>query len=262
MIGRRTRLSLAQFLALQNCPFLDLLFEKHGLTEAWGQWRDRASDSLQALAGLLRELPPDPLQALLAEIVATEPALHDQAVDQWGGGSGAHRARWRDLLQCLALDDYAVSEYKLVAVEPKLQGAAHVEDALTAEISRSGLPGAKGIVGLLEQSASAFRQVPPDYNACLTNARAALQTLATEIAQARQQKMGGSFQADKWGQVLTYLRTSDLITQAEENLVAAVYSFVSPGAHKPVGLSEEEMVRLGRGMAVSACYFLIELHNG
>jgi len=108
----------------------------------------------------------------------------------------------------------------------------------------------------------AFRQVPPNYNACLSNVRAALQTLATEIALARQQTKGGSFQATKWGQVLDYLRTSALITQADEDLVGSVYTFISPGAHTPVGLSQEEMVRLGRGMAVSTCYFLAKLHNG
>jgi hypothetical protein len=136
-----------------------------------------------------------------------------------------------------------------------------VEDALGAEIAKSGLPSAAGITSLLEQSANAFRQVPPDYNASLSNARAALQTLVKEIALARQQTKGGSFQADKWAQTLTYLRTSGLITPAEEGLIASVYTFTSPGAHQPVGLSQEQLVRLGRGMVVSVSYFLVKLHN-
>lgn len=198
---------------------------------------------------------------MVGEIVATEADFRDHAVNQWGDGAGPYDARWRDLVQCLLLDGYTVSKHRLVAVDPDLQGAGHIEDALTAEVKRSGLPTAAGIVSVLEQSAKAFLQVPPDYNGCLSNARTALQTLATEIAEARKQKLGGSFQANKWGQVLEYLRTSHLITGIEEDLIGAVYGFISQGAHQPVGLSKEEMVRLGRGMALSICYFLVKLHN-
>lgn len=264
MIGTRTQISLAQYLERQSHAFLNLLFEKHGLAELWGRWRDwGGSDTLQALAGFLREAPPDPLQAVVAEIVATQADLRGRVVNQWGNGADAYDARWRDFVQCLLLDGYAVERHRLVAVDPNLQGASHVEDALTAEISRSALPSANGVVALLEQSANAFRQVPPNYNTCLSNARAALQTLATEIAQVRQKKVGGSsFQPDKWGQVLAYLRTSQLVTKTDEDLIGSVYTFISPGAHQPVGLSHEEMVRLGRGMAISICYFLVKLHNG
>ena len=65
MIGTRTQISLAQYLERQSHAFLNLLFEKHGLAESWGRWRDwGGSDTLQALAGFLREVPPDPLQAV------------------------------------------------------------------------------------------------------------------------------------------------------------------------------------------------------
>ena len=61
--------------------------------------------------------------------------------------------------------------------------------------------------------------------------------------------------------MLAYLRTSDLITEEEEKGIAGVYGFVSPGAHTPVGLSEQEMACLGRNLAVSMCYLLVKLHN-
>jgi hypothetical protein len=238
-----------------------VLVEKHDLAETWVQWREEAS-VLEGLVAFLREAPSDRVQGLVEEIVATEPDLHDRAVDQWGNGAGPYRSRWEDLLRCFALDGYAVSKGRLTAVEPDLEGAGHVEDTLAAEIRRSLLPGTEGIIALLEKSADAFRQVPPDYNSCLVNVRAALQTLATEIGRARQKTNGGSFQADKWGQVLDYLRTSGLITTVEEALVSAVYTVLSSGAHQHVGLSQEEMVRLGRGMAISVSYFLVKLHNG
>lgn len=207
-------------------------------------------------------MPPEPLQDFVQEIVATEPDLLDRATDQWGTGGLAFRVRRDDLVRCLALDGYTVSERRLIAIEPDLQGASHVEDALAAEIRRSTLPSTEDIVRLPDQSADAFRQVPPNYEACLTNVRVALQTLATEIAQVRQHQFSGTFQADKWGQVLIYLRMSGLVTKAGEDLASAVYTFISPGAHLPMKLSQEEMVRLGRRMAISACYFLVKLHNG
>ncbi len=262
MIGTRTRLSLAQYLDRQGRTLLDVLFEKHGLAGAWVSGHDYASGTFEALVQVLRDAPADRVRGLVGEVVATELDLHDRVVDQWGNGEGAYRARWEDLLRCLALDGYSVSGRKLTAVERDLEGAGHVEDALAVEVRRSGLHGADAIVALLENSADDFRQVPPDYNGCLINVRAALQTLATGIALARQKTSGGSFQADKWAQVLAYLRTSGLITKADESLVSAVYGLVSPGAHQPVALSQEEMVRLGRGMAVSVCYFLVKLHNG
>jgi hypothetical protein len=41
-----------------------------------------------------------------------------------------------------------------------------------------------------------------------------------------------------------------------------VFSFVSPGAHAILKLSETEMVRLGRSLVVTMCYFLTKRWNG
>ena len=116
--------------------------------------------------------------------------------------------------------------------------------------------------GRLESSADSFRRVPPNYNACLNDARVALETLARMIAKARLSKHPGGFDETKWGQVLAYLRASRLVTAAEEGGLAGVYGFISPGSHKLIGISEEEMVRLGRSLLVSMCYFLVKKHNG
>jgi hypothetical protein len=123
------------------------------------------------------------------------------------------------------------------------------------------LPEAEEIVRLLEGSASAFRQAQPDYNACLSNARVALETLGRAIAISRRTKYPGSFDEVKWGQVLAYLRTSGFFAKNEEEGIAGVYGFISPGAHTPVGLTQEEMVRLGRSLMASVSYFLIKLYN-
>jgi hypothetical protein len=51
------------------------------------------------------------------------------------------------------------------------------------------------------------------------------------------------------------------LSPKEETGIAGVYAFVSPGAHVPVGLSEEEVVRLGRTMIAAMCYFLVKRYN-
>jgi Resolvase, N terminal domain len=97
-----------------------------------------------------------------------------------------------------------------------------VEDALVVAIQESGLPSSGGIVALINKSAEAFRRAPPDYNACLAEIRAALQTLATEIAVARRRTHPGSSQEDKWGQVMAYWSPT---------MIAAVYARKSTEQH-------------------------------
>ena len=110
----------------------------------------------------------------------------------------------------------------------------------------SDLPRATGIVGAIEQSARDFVQAPPDYNGCLTNARLALESLARDVATERRRKHPDSFDETKWGAVMSYLRRSDFVTEKEEQLACRVYDLLSEGAHGPVGLTDEEWVRLGR----------------
>jgi hypothetical protein len=114
----------------------------------------------------------------------------------------------------------------------------------------------------MNNSADHFRANPPDYNASLTSARIALETLAREVATERQTQRPGNFDPTKWGQVIAYLRTSDLVSKREEDGLTGVYSFISEGAHAPVGMTEQEMVRLGRNLAAGASYFLIKRHLG
>ena len=66
------------------------------------------------------------------------------------------------------------------------------------------------------------------------------------------------YDEEKWGQVIAYLRESGVIDDREEQGVAGAYSFVSPGSHTRLSLSEAEMARLGRTLAASMCYFLVK----
>ena len=65
----------------------------------------------------------------------------------------------------------------------------------------------------------------------------------------------------KWGSIIEYLRASGLITIEEERGLAGVFGFVSPGSHRPLGLSDQELARLGRSFASGMCWFLIKKYR-
>lgn len=252
MLTSRTPLSLAQFLAMQPQGSLSLLLEKHGFVVDWSMGRGQT----EALANLLRGAPEDQILRLLEEVVRTQSDLRElaQAGDRFD-------ERWTDLVRYLALDGYRIEGGQLVPLDPTIPSATPIEDDLTAELERSGLPEAGDVKQAMTKSEEAFRRMPPNYNECLTEARIALQHLGRTIGVSRRQLRGGSFDEEKWGQVLAYLRKSDLISEKEEEGLAGVFSFVSPSAHIPLGFTEEEMTRLGRSLCASMCYFLVKLYN-
>jgi len=217
--------------------------------------------ALDNLAYLMTDLHDDRLVELITHILqspsrlrsAVNPKhLYDEAVSQ--------------LARNLELDGYATrpegNHYALVAREPVIAGAASVEDDLTETLGRSGLPETNQVLGSLRRSADDFVRQPPDFNGCLTNARVALQAIGTSIAKLRAAATPPPFDETRWGAVLDYLRTSGFITRKEEEGLAGVFSFISPGAHTYVGNEKEEMTRLGRSLALSMCYFLVKKHVG
>src|SRR5205807_1790196 len=106
------------------------------------------------------------------------------------------------------------------------------------------------------------KRANPDLNGALTNALVALQALATGISRVHRASRRAGFDESKWGQVIAHLRTSGLITEQEERGLGGVFTFVSPGAHTAIGLSEMEMARLGRSFVIGMCYFLVKRYNG
>ena len=69
-----------------------------------------------------------------------------------------------------------------------------------------------------------------------------------------QARAGGSDSA------LGYLRKSGEITVEEEQGLAGVFRFLSPGAHRPVAIPEVQVARLGRSFALNMCWFLLQNH--
>ena len=208
---------------------------------------------LDGLAAIIQVTPPDQLSSLLSEVIRTKGDLRNQVTPRY-----RYDERWDDLVLCLLLDGYKVEGDQLVTVDPTIEDAGALSDDLTQSIIECGLPEADEIIRVLDNSTVAFRAVPPDVNACLTGARIALQTVATSVAGERQRFHPGNYDASKWGQVLGYLRKSELITTQEEKGLAGVFGFVSPGAHEPFGPDDMEMARLGRSLAIGMTCFLIK----
>ena len=166
-----------------------------------------------------------------------------------------------DLTQCLALDGYAIIEKKLTQMDPSIADVSPIDDDLIEALKTSGAPRKMEIIQKISDSAQAFRNNPPDYNALLTNARVALETLASDIAQHVPPGPGRPpVNPAKWGDVLAHLRFADELTIEEEKGLAGVFGFLSPGAHRPVGIPEVQMARLGRSFALNMCWFLLQNH--
>lgn len=250
-IGSRARHSLAQTLELQEPVVSIVLFGKYGvqhLSLSPGQL-------LHGLLNVVRDLDDRTLMLVLAEIVATQGDLRARVNPKYRFDERLH-----DLKQCLLLDGYAAQDAKLARIDPSIEDATPLEDELTVALQNSGAPRATEIVAKIADSAQAFRATPPDYNAALVNARVALETLAADVAAdvASATTPGPTYNPAKWGEVLTFLRSSGEITLEEEKGLAGVFGFLSPGAHRPLGIPEDQMTRLGRSFALNMCWFLLK----
>lgn len=252
MVGLRTRLSLGQLLERYEPPLVSALLTKHGGPDLY------QSPGLvfgQQLFAAMRGLDGESATSLLAEVVATQGELRQRLKPHY-----VFDERFRDLTQCLRLDGYEVTQQReLVRLDPTLAESPPVEDDLVKSLLASQAPNRADIVRKINDSAEAYRRATPDYNAALTNARVALQTMARDVAQ-HLLRPGESFPYDmsKWGDLIRFLRERDEVSAEEERGLAGVFAFVSPGAHRAIGLSEEQMTRLGRSLALSMCWFLLQ----
>lgn len=252
MISQRTRYSLAQFLAQQEVAASITLLAKYNV-----QHISLSHANLQmSLNNAVCDLDERTLLLVLQEIVATTGTLRKNVSPKL-----VFDERLHDLKQCLLLDGYIVQDKKLLLTDPSIADAGPMEDDLVTALRQSRPPRYEAIINKINDSTEAFRANPPDYNAALTNARVALETLAVDVAAGvEQQQPGvGIYNATSWGSVIAFLRQSGEITVEEEKGLAGVFGFVSPGAHRPIGISHEQMARLGRSFALNMCWFL--LHN-
>lgn len=252
MISNRTKMSLCQYLELQDIPNLSLLLEKYGLNSLLVPVQ-----KTEILRNSILSASAEQLFNLLDEVIKTGRDLRSRISPGY-----RHDERWENLTRSLQLDGYKVEERNLIIIEPTIENIEPVEDNLTKELKLSALAQVDEIIAMIEKSSEAYRQTPPDYNECLVKARIALETLAREIARKWRIQHLGNFREDKWGEILAYLHKADFITKKEEEGLAGVYGFVSAGAHAPIVDSvNEEMTRLGRNLVISMCYFFVKRYS-
>ena len=258
MFSSRTLISLSQFLALQTEDVTSLLLQKCGLTMPWAGVR-----GVRGILECLQVSNPAQVREVLDEICHSTRMLRNGVSPKY-----LYDERWTDLLRCLLLDGYHTrgdysSGYVVVALDPTIEAVLPLDDDLTAELTRSNLRDRLEVIRLMKNSAEDFCKQPQDFNGALTSARVSLETLARNIAETFWTSTPMPGDPSKFGVSIAYLRSQiGFLSQKEETGIAGVYAFVSPGAHVPVGLTEEEMVRLGRTMIAAMCYFLIKRYNG
>lgn len=252
MIGTRARCSLAQFLELYEVGFVVVLLGKHGMHASVENGR-LLSDVLQSL----RSATDEETLSLLDEIARTSGDLRARVSPRY-----RYDERFSDLGRCLELDGYVIDQQRVVQTDPSISDAPPLEDDLIDALNASGLDDAAIIVRKIDASSESFRSSPPNYNACLNDIRVALETLANAIAEKSESETAQPYDKAKWGSVISFLRQVGFITHEEEKGLAGVYGFVSPGSHRPIGISEEQMARLGRSLALSMCWFLVKTHQG
>jgi hypothetical protein len=195
--------------------------------------------------------------SLIAELVAQQNQLRHNAPTRH-----VFDTRVRDLVSWLFHDGLAVNDGRLVATGAAVEEATGVRDLLLDELAASGLDADHALQRAVNEAAQAFRSEPPDFNESTTKVRIALETVGRRGASAIAMRRGIAAPADTWGAALGFLRISaQLMTVQEEQALSAVYTLISPGAHRPTGLTDEEWARLARTLALSATFFLVRKYR-
>ncbi|HAV1338197.1 hypothetical protein CGG78_24015 [Vibrio parahaemolyticus] len=247
-ISRRTKFSLAQLLGVIERPDVYVVFEKYGLNP-------QAVSSVAGISSEIQGAHESVLSDLVVEVVQSNKTLRNQTSPRY-----KFDEKYSIFQKSLLLDGYGIEGNQISALDPNFAGHEPVEDELLKEIDNSNLSNKGSISQAVKASAEDFIKAQPDYNGSLTNIRIALETIVREIAilNGFVNTRGGG---NTWGPSLAHLRMCGFIDTKEEQALAAVFTFISNGAHIPLGFSHEEFVRLGRNMCSSMCYFVMKKFN-
>jgi hypothetical protein len=244
MLTNQTRASLVQLLQAISPSAVRLLLLKH-------LDFDRQGYDTNTLLTVTAAAQPEQMAGLLIELVAGTTSIRADAPTTY-----VFDNRVRDLRARLRADGYEVIEDALTRLVPAAEPAAQIADHLEIALSQSGLDTDGEVRRLLRESHDDISAAPPDYNGSTTKARIALETIARRGAANLGTRHGRSPTQDSWGAALHFLKAEGVITQVEEDALAKVYTLISPGAHVPRGLTDEQWALLARTFAVSGAYFL------
>lgn len=247
-ISKRTKISISQLLPVIDKPIIRVLLSKYDLDES-------AISSVVHIRDEIVSSSSIELTKLVLEVIATGSTLRNTVSPKY-----MFDERFEELRKSLLLDGYKIEGKSLIALDPNDEGEGSVEDALLTELEISGLDSDGKINNCIVASASDFLKSPADYNGSLTNIRVALETTIREIALVKGYTNSRT-SSNTWGPSLSHLKACNFLREKEEKALAAVFTFISDGAHAPIGFSEEEYVRLGRNICSSMCYFSIKKYN-
>lgn len=246
-VSKRTKFSLSQLLSIIERPTVHVLFDKFG-------FNSQLVSSLVDISSDINSAEDSVLSDLLIEVIQSNRVLRSQTSPKYKFDD-----QYSILKKSLLLDGYLIENDSIRALDPNFVGYEPVEDALLKELDKSILKNKVGIKRAVEASAHDFIKAQPDYNGSLTNIRVALETLVREIA--IDEGFTTTRSGNTWGPSLGHLKVCGFIDQKDEDALSSVFTFISNGAHIPLGFSQEEFVRLGRNMCYSMCYFVIKIYN-
>lgn len=236
-LSNRTKISLKQLLGIIDKGEINKILKKHNITNT-----DKMNGDIMGF---------------VEEIVETKNYLRNHKNSTIASAPAkTFDERWRDFEKCLFLDGYKLEgqdTFKIVAIEPQIDGFIAFEDELTKAINISNLSKKDEINRCIEESAKAFAK--DDFTSCLSKARIALETLIRTIASEKYNTN------DTWGGALGTLKANGFLDKDEEAFMATTYTLISDGVHKPLGFYDGEYARFGRNQAIAQCYYIIKKYN-
>jgi len=251
-LSRQSLASIAEVLGAVSGDSAGLLIYKH-----LGVRPEELQSGALGRLGALEAADAEAVWSLVSELARETSAIRAGTSPKY-----VFDGRWREVARWLLHDGWVIENGVLVRVAPGAEEATGIRDALIEALAVSGLDADEGIRTGIANSAAAFVREAPDFNGSITNARVALETTARRAAIARAASGGSPYPNDSWGAALLYLRNAGVLSLSEEETLARIYTFVSPGAHVPAGISEEEWARLSRTFVLGACFFVLKRHQG
>jgi len=246
-ISKRSKVSFAQLLSVLNGQTVHVLFDKYEYDPYNAHSAINISDEIQSAS-------ENQLSNLIKEVIRTSNTLRNGTSPRY-----KYDDQFEELRKSLLLDGYVIDSKTIKSLDPDFDGKEPIEDELLHELTKSGLSGYEEIKLCIIASADDFIKAPPDFNGSLTNIRIGLETIVRKIAIER--NFVSTMVGNTWGPSLGHLKKNGFFTEKEEKTLASVFTFVSDGAHIPIGFTEEEFVRLGRHLCASMCYFVIKKYN-
>ena len=245
MLTNRTAASLVQLFRALSQDAVRLLLIKHLNT-------DPKPFTVDHLLKIVISAKSDELTGLLIEVVGGSTAIRTDAQTKY-----VFDGRHADLCGHLRADGFAVVEDSLVRLLPIAEPVAQISDYLEDTLAGSGLDPDGEVTRLLRKSSTSISSAEPDFTDATTKARITLETVARRAAAAIAISRGKAPPDDTWGNALAFLRSEEVVTVTEEKALASVYKLISPGAHLPRGLTDEQWALLARSFSVSGAYFLL-----